>query len=97
MSKIVYGSHLARRLKERKIPQDYPKLVYQKTNRVFVDTQSGHYVRVAQLKYAEKLRQITIVYDKIKAKIEIITIFPISETELANKIKSGRWTKRIKK
>lgn len=97
MAKITYRPHLKRRLKERKIPQSYPQLIYKKSNQNYIDRESGHHIKVTKLKYAEKLRQMVVVYDKIRSKIEVITIFPISEAELKNKIASGRWTKRSKK
>lgn len=94
MAKIIYRTHLTRRLKERKIPQNYPELIYKKAKRTYVDSESGHHIKIARLEYAEKLRKMAIVYDKIRSKVEIITIFPISETELKNKTTSGRWSKK---
>lgn len=97
MAKIIYRSHLVRRLKERKIPQNYPELIYKKSEQNYVDSESRHRIATAKLKYAEKLRKMVVAYDKIGSNIEIITIFPISEAELKNKIASGRWIRRNKK
>ena len=94
MTKIVYRPHLQRRLKERKIPQDYPKKIYQQSKSHYFDNETGHYMAISRLKYAEKKRFMAAAYDIINDDIEIITIFPIAETELKNKINSGRWIKR---
>lgn len=94
MSRIAYRPHLGRRIRERKIPKDYPKIIYTQSKLHYFDNETGHYIAVSKLKYAEKARHMVAVYDRIGEKIEIITVFPISAKELENKIKSGRWVKR---
>ena len=94
MIKIVYRPHLQRRLRERKIPKDYPKIIYKQSKSHYFDNETRHFVAIFKLKYAEKMRSIVAVYDIINDNIEIITIFPIEKTELKNKIDSGRWIKR---
>ena len=93
MVKFKLSEHLKRRLKERRIPEDYPQEIFKKSKIHYFDTQSEHYVSVAKLKYAESLRNMVAVYDKISDEVGIITVFPISEEELKNKINSGRWKK----
>lgn len=94
--KIVYRPHLIRRLKERKIPNDYPKKVYRQYEQKFFDTATSHNIAISKLEYAEKLRNMAISYDIIGENIEILTIFPISDREIENKIKSERWTENEK-
>lgn len=91
--KIIYRPHLKRRIKERKIPNDYPKKIYLKSKQKYFDSQTSHHIAVSSLLYAGKLRNMTISYDIIDEQIEIITIHPISDKEISDKIKSGRWTK----
>ena len=93
ITKITYRQHLIRRLKERKIPKDYPKQIYIQSKKHYFDKDSGHFVAVLKLYYADKFRNMAAVYDKIDQNIEIITNFPISTSELSNKINSGRWIK----
>jgi hypothetical protein len=92
--KIFHRPHLLRRLNERKIPKDYPKIIYQKSKQHYFDNETKHYVAVSKLRYAQKVRSMAAAYDIIGPDIEIITIFPISETELTNKINSERWIKK---
>ena len=94
MSRIIYQPHLKRRLKERKIPSDYPKTIYKISKSYYFDNETEHLVAVSKLQYAEKLRNMVAIYDKIDENIEIVTVFPISAKELKNKIKSGRWQKQ---
>lgn len=92
--KIIYRPHLERRLKERKIPHDYPKKIYLKSKRKYFDLGTNHYIAISRLIYSGRSRNMTISYDIIDKQIEIITIHPISDQEISNKIKSGRWIKR---
>ena len=94
MTKIIYRPHLRRRLKERNIHQAYPRQIYIQSKPHYFDNETGHLVAVSKLKYAQKLRSMAVAYDIINGNIEIITIFPIEENELKNKINSGRWIKR---
>jgi len=91
--KIVYRPHLKRRLKQRKIPYDYPKKIYFRAKQKFIDTETDHYIAVSKLEYAGKLRNLAISYDIIGQNIEIVTVHPTSDQEINNKIKSGRWVK----
>lgn len=96
MGRITYRLHLKRRLKERKIPEDYPKTIYKKSKIHYFDIETKHNVSISRLKYAGKIRNMVAVYDKINNKVEIITVFPISTSEMRNKIKVGRWKKNEK-
>lgn len=92
--KVVYRPHLKRRLKERKFPNNYPRLVYKNTKIKFFDTLTNHYITISKLKYAGKLRNIMISYDRMGNRIDIITIHPISDKDINTRIKSGRWQKK---
>ena len=92
--KIIYRPHLKSRLKVRKIPDDYPKKVYRNSKQKFFDTATNHHIAVSRLSYAGKIRNMAISYDIIDQNIEIVTIHPISDKEIENKINSERWTKR---
>lgn len=94
--KIIYRSHLKRRLLERKVPNIYPGKIYQEAEQVFYDIIANHYIAVKKLHYSGLLRNMVIAYDIIGERIEIITIHPISDSELRNKIQSRRW-KRYEK
>ena len=89
--KIVYLPHLLIRLKEREIPQNYPQLILQEPEKLYFDTITRRFIAVKKLNYLTKIKNIVVVYDIIEETNKIITIYPISESELKNKLKSGRW------
>jgi len=89
--KIVYRPHLEIRLKERKFPEDYPKKIVQEPEHRYVDKLTKHIIAIKQLHYAEKLRYIAVAYDIIDSVIEVITIHPVDEAEMRNKVRTGRW------
>ena len=91
--KIIYRPHLKRRLKERKIPHDYPKKIYLKSKQKYFDLETNHHIAISRLIYSNKSRNIIISYDIIGQNIEIITVHPMSDKEIGNKIKSERWVK----
>ena len=89
--KITLVPHLEFRLKIRKIPRSYPKLIFQKPDQKFLDAETGHKIAIKRLEYNEKVRPLVISYDIIEKEIEIITIHPISEKEIENRVKRERW------
>jgi len=89
--KIVYGLHLLRRLKQRKIPKHYPKKILENPEKEYFDSTTLHNISVKKLPYGEKIKHMVIAYDIIADTREIITVYPISESELSNKVKAGRW------
>lgn len=91
--KVVYSSHLKKRLQERKFPSDYPSLIVKKPERKYFDSATNRYISVKKLRYAGKVRNIVVAYDIIDDTNELVTIYPISNSELENKIRSGRWKK----
>lgn len=89
--KIVYRPHLTRRLQERNIPISYPKKIFQAREEEYFDTITKHRIAIKKLFYAGRLRNMAISYDIIGESAEIITIHPIKQSEIQNKIEVGRW------
>ena len=89
--KVVYKPHLKIRLKQRKIPIDYPKRIIESPNQEYFDTFSRRNISVKKLYFEGRMRNILVAYDIIKRNIEIVTIHVISSKEISNKIRSGRW------
>lgn len=94
--KILLSSHLNIRLKERKIPRNYPSKILSKPDARFIDSVTNYKIAVRSLMYNFKIRPMVVVYDIIKSEIQIITIHPISSREIANKLKRERWIKNEK-
>lgn len=89
--KILFSSHLKIRLKERKIPRNYPNKIIAKPDMQFIDMLTNYKIAVRNLKYNFKVRPMVLVYDIIASGIQVITIHPISSKEIDNKVKRGRW------
>ncbi len=94
--KILLSSHLKIRLKERKIPRNYPNKILFNPDVRFVDAVTNYKIAVKDLEYNSKIRSMVVVYDIIGLEIRVITIHPISNKEIANKLKRGRWVKNEK-
>lgn len=91
--KIILRPHLKIRLEQREIPQNYPKRVIIKPEFEYFDTLTGHLIAIRKLKYNEKVRPMAVAYDIIGNTIQIITIHPVSNQEIANKLLRKRWIK----
>lgn len=89
---IYYTNHLKLRLKIRKIPEEYPKIIYENADQKFFDNVENTNIAIKRLKYNKKLRNMMIAYAMKDNKIEIITIHPISNEKIINRTLSGRWT-----
>ena len=93
MVNIVYTEHLKLRLRVRKIPYEYPKIIYENPDQKFFDELEKTSVAIKKLKYNKKLRNMMIVYEVKDEKVEIVTIHPITDEKIINRTISGRWTK----
>ncbi|MEK6914670.1 MAG: hypothetical protein AABW83_03395 [Nanoarchaeota archaeon] len=90
---IIYTSHLKKRLKLRNIPYQYPNIIFENSDERFFDVLENKYIAVKKLKYNGKLRDMLIAYESRNGYVEIITIHPIREDQIANRMISGRWLK----
>ena len=93
MTKIEYTGHLKLRLKIRNIPENYPKEIYQKPEQKFFDNVEKTFIAIKKLHYNKKLRNMMIAYEEKEDLVEIITIHPIIDEKIINRIMNGRWTK----
>ena len=84
MEKITCTEHLKTRLKIRKIPEEYPREIYEKAEQKFYDTAEETFIAVKRLHYNQKQRHIMIAYSKNNSDVEIITIPPITEEKIVN-------------
>lgn len=94
--KIILRPHLKVRLKERQIPDNYPKWILSQPDQTYVDRLTMHHIAIKKLDYNQKLRPMVVVYAIINSVIQVITIYPTTDQEIANRIKSQRWAKNEK-
>ena len=93
MVNISYTDHLKLRLKIRRIPYDYPKIIFNEPEQKFFDRVEENYIAIKKLRYNNKERNMMIAYEKMDSDVEIITIHPIEEEKIINRIVSRRWIK----
>jgi hypothetical protein len=91
---IKYTNHLNTRLKIRKIPYLYPKIICENPEKEFFDNSEKTHISIKRLKYNDKLRNMMVAYEIKNGEIEIITIHPISDEKINNRISAGRWIKK---
>lgn len=71
---IVYTEHLRWRMKIRGIPENLPRVVFEKAKKHYYDLQRNHWIAVGQIYYRNKFRLMIVAYDIINDTIEIITV-----------------------
>lgn len=91
--KIILQPHLKIRLNQRKISPSFPKKILSKPDFNCFDSQTNHLIAVKKLEYNEKLRLMVVAYDIMGSEIQVITVHPIAEQEIDNKLRRGRWIK----
>ncbi len=91
MRPIHYTGHLKLRLRIRKIPYEYPSEIYHKAEQRFYDVIEKKNIALKELHYNKKIRNMMIAYEEKNESIEIVTIHPIAEERVINRILSGRW------
>ncbi len=93
MTTIEYRPHLKLRLELRKIPEEYPKIIYQKPEQGYYDGAEKHHIAIKKLEYNKKIRSMMIAYEQKGDVIEIITIHPIEDEKIISHLVRGRWIK----
>ena len=91
MIEIRYTKHLILRIKIRRIPFEYPKLILDNPDREFIDVLEKKKIAIKKLKYNKKVRNMMIAYEIKDRFIEIVTIHPISDEKIINRVMNGRW------
>ena len=91
--KVVLIPHLKIRLKERKIPKSYPKIIIENHEEKYRDIDTEYNIVVRNMEYNGKLRPMAVAYAIIGTEVLAVTIYPTSRQEIENKLKRGRWVK----
>ena len=91
--KIILRPHLKIRLEQRKIPQNYPGKILARPESKYFDILTSHLIAVRQLEYNGKVRPMTVAYDIIDNEIQVITVHPITNQEINNRVQRRRWIK----
>jgi hypothetical protein len=91
VKRVQYTEHLKLRLKIRKIPEEYPELIYENPEEKYYDTAEDTFIAIKRLPYNKKVRPMMIAYEEKRDTVEIITIHPITEEKIVTRTVRGRW------
>ena len=64
--RIIYRHHLLQRLKERRIPKTYPKLIIEKPEQEYFDVLAKRNIAIKKLHFEEKMKNILVAHDVIE-------------------------------
>ncbi len=92
MKEVVYTEHLKIRLTVRKIPYDYPHQIYMHPEQEYYDNIEKRKIAIKRLYYNDQVRPMMIAIEEKEERTEIVTIHPIHEEKIINRIMSRRWT-----
>lgn len=90
--KLVYTDHLKTRLKQRGIQIKIVREIFENGQENYWDELRSRHIIVATVVYKEKLRKVLAAYDRIGARAEVVTVHPIGDEEIQQRLESGRWT-----
>ena len=90
--KLIYTDHLRSRLKQRGIPLTIVKEIFEKSQEKYWDNLRNHSIVVSTVNYKGKLRKVLAAYDRIEMTKEVVTIHPIADREIRQRLISGRWS-----
>ena len=88
--KFIYTSHFKFRAKQRKIALKLARKIFENADEYYFDNLRKHKIAIARLKFNRKVKTIMLSYDIIDETVEFITIHPIRDKEIENKVISGR-------
>ena len=89
---VKYTEHLRLRLQIRRVPEDYPRLIYQEPDERYHDAEEGRSIAIKRLFYNGKVRPMMIAYEEAGGVAEIVTIHPMTEEKIVNRQIRARWT-----
>lgn len=90
--KLILTSHLKERLISRGISETIVDEIFEKSEEFYWDNLRNRHIVVSRVIYKGKLRKMLAAYDKIEDKIEVVTMHPITDVEIKNRLISGRWS-----
>lgn len=100
--KLIYTDHLKARLKERGISPSLVKEIFDRTEENYWDKLRKHHIVIASVIYKSKRRKVLAAYDKrslsraiahdmIEESAEVITVHPITDEQIKQRLTLGRW------
>ena len=90
--KIEHDPHRLERLKEREIPEAWPREIIEQSSEHVRDLATDPLIIAVDRRwYKGKKRELAISYVKIESGCKAITIHPITLRQKRNRMRTGRW------
>jgi len=90
---VVYDPHLKERLRERHIPEAWPREIIEMATERYRDTITDVYVAIDKRWYKVKEREMAVSYVEQGIDRKAITIHPIQANQKRSRVEKGRWVK----
>ena len=90
--RVVYTDHLKLRLRARRIPKEMPARIYCEAKEHYYDHATFRHIAVMSVIYHRRRRKMMIAYDEFPDRVEIVTIHPIENRQISERVLAGRWT-----
>lgn len=88
---IEFADHLKRRLRLRKIPEEWPREIIEQANVYYWDRETEHWIASGRRLYEGREREFAVAFDWQADVIEVVSILPLKKGQKANRIQAGRW------
>ncbi|MBM3127591.1 MAG: hypothetical protein FJ009_03040 [Chloroflexi bacterium] len=89
---IRYSQHLQFKLWTRRIPNDLPERIHRESRQRYFNQHSVRHIAVMETLFQHRRTLMMIAYDQFPDHVEIITIHPITKTQVQDRVQSGRWS-----
>lgn len=89
--KLVFTDHLKTRLKQRGIPTKVVREIFKQSLENYWDNLRNRNIIIGEVLYQGKIRKVLAAYDKIENTKEVVTIHPITDEQIKQRLSSGRW------
>lgn len=90
--RVVYTDHLKLRLRARRIPERMPERIYRQATERYYNHVTFRHIAVMSVIYHRRRRKMMIAYDEFPDRVEIVTIHPIEDRQISERVLTGRWT-----
>lgn len=89
---IRYSDHLRFKLRVREIPERIPEWIYRESRQRYYNHHSLRRIAVMEVRYFQRRTLMMIAYDHLPDHVEIVTIHPITQDQIQDRLRTGRWT-----
>ncbi len=90
---VVYSKHFVIRKELRDIPDGMAEAVFTPPNEFYRDVRTDYLIAVKRLKFQGAERDMALTCTIYEGKILLITLHPLKDGQIKNRVRSGRWIK----